>query len=82
MASPCLVRLRKNHNATMMDMAIAVTPISCRLITRVRMKYSWLSWAAPFNVLVEFFDLPMMRKCLYGIKRRAEALTTASWPKN
>lgn len=56
--------------------------LSCRLITRVRMKYSWLSWAAPFNVLVEFFDLPMMRKCLYGIKRRAEALTTASWPKN
>lgn len=55
--------------------------LSCRLITRVRMKYRWLPWTAPFNMLVEFFDLPMMRKCLLGIKRRAEALTTASWPK-
>ncbi len=46
----------------------------CRLITRVRTKYRWLSAAAPFNLLVEFFDLPMMRKCMLGIKRRAEAL--------
>jgi len=47
---------------------------SYRLVTRVRMRYRWLSLAAPFNLLVEFFDLPMMRKCLLGIKKRAEAL--------
>ncbi len=54
---------------------------SCRLITRVRMRYRWLSLSSPFNLLVEFFDLPMMRKCMLGIKRRAEALTTVSWPR-
>jgi len=43
-----------------------------RLITRVRMKYHWNSPAALFNLLVEFGDLPMMRKCLLGIKERSE----------
>lgn len=51
-------------------------PDRCRLLTRVRMKYRWLSFSAPFNLLVEFFDLPMMRKCMLGIKRRAESLSS------
>jgi len=46
----------------------------CRLITRVRMKYRWKSISALFNLLIEFFDFPMMRKCMLGIKARAEAL--------
>ena len=45
-----------------------------RLLTRVRLHYRW---TAPltilFNLLVEFADIVMMRKCLLGIKRRAEA---------
>lgn len=45
-----------------------------RLITRIRMKYRWLTPAAFFNLLVEFGDLIMMRKCLLGIKERAEAM--------
>ncbi len=45
-----------------------------RLVTRVRMKYLWNSPAALFNLLVEFGDLPMMRKCMLGIKERAEKL--------
>lgn len=49
-----------------------------RLVTRVRMKYHWNSPAALFNLLVEFGDLPMMRKCLLGIKERAEAMARAS----
>ena len=44
-----------------------------RLITRVRMCYRWTSPLALFNPLVEFADIAMMRKCLLGIKRRAEA---------
>lgn len=44
-----------------------------RLITRVRMRYRWTSLLALFNLLVEFFDIVMMRKCLLGIKQRAEA---------
>ncbi|MFZ5821438.1 MAG: hypothetical protein ACOYYJ_16195 [Chloroflexota bacterium] len=43
-------------------------------MTRVRMKCLWNSPAALFNLLVEFGDLPMTRKCLLGIKERAEAL--------
>ena len=47
---------------------------STRLITRVRMKYQWLRPAIAFDLLVEFGDLVMMRKCMLGIKERAEAL--------
>jgi hypothetical protein len=50
---------------------------SCtRLVTRVRMKYHWNSPIALFNLLVEFGDLPMMRKCLLGIKERAEKMSS------
>jgi len=47
---------------------------SCRLITRVRTKYHWLSAAFLFNLLIEFGDLIMMRKCMLGIKQRAEKM--------
>jgi len=45
-----------------------------RLITRVRVKYDWFSSAILFNLLIEFFDILMMRKCMLGIKRRAERM--------
>jgi len=45
-----------------------------RLITRVRVKYRLFSPAIFFNLLVEFGDIVMMRKCMLGIKRRAEAM--------
>ena len=43
-----------------------------RLITRVRVKYRFFSSAVLFNLLIEFFDILMMRKSMLGIKRRAE----------
>jgi hypothetical protein len=43
-----------------------------RLITRVRMRYHWLSPMIVFALLLEFTDIVMMRKCLLGIKQRAE----------
>jgi hypothetical protein len=43
-----------------------------RLITRVRMHYLWTSPMILFNPLVEFTDIVMMRKCMLGIKQRAE----------
>ena len=46
-----------------------------RLVTRVRVKYRWFSPAILFNLLIEFFDILMMRKCMLGIKRRAEAMS-------
>jgi hypothetical protein len=45
-----------------------------RLITRVRMRYRWTRPSILFSLLVEFADLVMMRKCLLGIKQRAENL--------
>ena len=45
-----------------------------RLITRVRVKYHWLSPTIIFSMLVEFTDIVMMRKCMLGIQRRAERL--------
>ena len=45
-----------------------------RLVTRIRVKYRLLSPAILFNLLVEFGDLVMVRQCLLGIKRRAEAM--------
>jgi hypothetical protein len=48
---------------------------STRLITRVRVCYSWLSVMFWFNLLIEFADIVMMRKCMLGIRRRAERLS-------
>ena len=45
-----------------------------RLITRVRLKYKWLSPIIIFSVLLDIGDIVMMRKCMLGIKRRAEGL--------
>lgn len=48
---------------------------SSRLVTRVRLQYRWFSPAIFFHLLIEFFDILMMRKCMLGIKRRAEAMS-------
>jgi hypothetical protein len=46
-----------------------------RLVTRVRAKYTWLFPALLFNLIVEFCDIWMMRKCMLGIKERAESIS-------
>jgi hypothetical protein len=44
-----------------------------RLVSRVRAPFSWRQpMSAVWLLLVEVADFPMMRKCLLGIKRRAE----------
>jgi len=43
-----------------------------RLITRVRVQYRLFSPATLFNMLIEFFEILMMRKSMLGIKRWAE----------
>jgi len=43
-----------------------------RLVSRVRLKYRWLSPSILFSLLVEFFDIAMMRRAMLGIKQRAE----------
>jgi hypothetical protein len=49
-----------------------------RLVTRVRAPFSWRQpVSAVWILLDEVADFPMMRKCLLGIKRRAETLAAA-----
>ncbi|MBI4319910.1 MAG: hypothetical protein HY675_15585 [Chloroflexi bacterium] len=51
---------------------------STRLIARVRMQYNWASLGMLFNIPVDVGDIVMMRKCLLGIKERAEAVAQQS----
>lgn len=53
----------------------AIDAQQTRLITRVRLRYNWTSPTLLFSLLVEFTDIIMMRKCMLGIKERAERLT-------
>ena len=51
-----------------------------RLVTRVRAPFSWRQpVSAVWILLDEVADFPMMRKCLLGIKRRAEAQARADF---
>jgi hypothetical protein len=43
-----------------------------RLITRVRMRYPWRSPLILADLVLDVGDIVMMRKCLLGIKQRAE----------
>lgn len=45
---------------------------STRLVTRVKVKYNWLHPTILFNMFFDVGDILMMRKCLIGIRERAE----------
>jgi hypothetical protein len=45
-----------------------------RLVTRIRMRYDWKSPKILFLLAVDAGDIIMMRKCLQGIKERAESV--------
>jgi len=47
---------------------------STRMITRVRIRYDWISPTIVPLLALDVGDIIMMRKCMLGIKRRAEAL--------
>ena len=44
-----------------------------RLVSRVRIRYDWTRPSIIFHLLLDVGDIVMMRKCMLGIKRRAEA---------
>jgi hypothetical protein len=52
---------------------------STRLITRLRGRYPWTSPWIVMLLLVDIFDIVMMRKCMLGIKQRAEKLHQARY---
>jgi hypothetical protein len=45
-----------------------------RLLTRIRIRYRWNRPAILFHLMVDVGDIVMMRRCLLGIKERAERL--------
>lgn len=45
-----------------------------RLVSRIRLRYRWLSPAILFSLLLDAGDIIMMRKCMLGIKERAQKL--------
>jgi len=45
-----------------------------RLITRIRFRHPWSSRAIVGALLADVGDIVMMRKCMLGIRARAEAL--------
>ena len=45
-----------------------------RLVTRVRVKYDWTRPTVLFNLIFDLGDVVMMRKCLIGIRERAERM--------
>lgn len=49
-----------------------------RLVTRIRIRYHWLSPRIFSDLLVEFVNIFMLRASLFGIKRRAEKLARAA----
>jgi len=51
-----------------------VSKTRTRLITRVRLKYRWTHPSILFYLCLDVGDIIMMRKCMLGIKERAESL--------
>lgn len=66
-----------NGRTTWVWKIIPLGPDHSRLLTRVRTRYQWFKPAFIFDLLIEFADFPMMRKCMLGIKKRAEKLASA-----
>jgi hypothetical protein len=48
---------------------------STRLITRIRMRYRWLSPSIAFSLLIEVADIWMIRRMLLNLRERAESLS-------
>ena len=52
-----------------------------RLITRMRGVYHWTNpILLPQEIAVDLFDIIFMRKCILGIKARAEAMACGQVP--
>jgi hypothetical protein len=51
-----------------------VSESQTRLISRVRLKYRWTHPSILFYLCLDVGDIVMMRKCMLGIKERAEQL--------
>lgn len=53
---------------------LACTNGKTRLLTRLRTKYQWRTVWILYYLVADAFDIIMIRRCLQGIKRRAEQM--------
>lgn len=65
----------KIGNATWLWYLIADGKNNTRLLTRLKTKYVWKGFWIIYYLLYDMGDIIMMRKCMKGIKRRAELET-------
>ena len=63
----------KKGNSTWLWQLSPLDSTNTRLITRLRVKYDWTPPWVFYYLVQDVGDIVMMRKCLLGIKRRAEA---------
>jgi hypothetical protein len=66
----------KQGNATWLWQLRPIDGQGTRLLTRLRTRYKWRSPWILYYLIYDVGDIVMMRKCLLGIKRRAEAATS------
>ena len=64
----------KKANSTWLWRLEPIDQHQTRLITRLRVRYAWTSIWLLYYLLQDVGDIVMMRKCMQGIKRRAERL--------
>jgi hypothetical protein len=64
----------KEGNATWLWYLKKISDTETRLITRLRTKYKFFSIWLIYYILYDFGDIIMMKKCMEGIKNRAENL--------
>jgi hypothetical protein len=62
----------KIGNATWLWYLIDVSDGNTRLLTRLKTKYIWKGFWIIYYLLYDMGDIIMMRKCMKGIKKRAE----------
>jgi hypothetical protein len=62
----------KKGNATWLWYLYINDHSETRLITRLRTKYTWKSIWILYYLIYDFGDIVMMKKCMKGIKKRAE----------
>jgi hypothetical protein len=62
----------KAGKATWLWYVYPVNETSSRLVTRLRTKYNWKGIWIIYYILYDMGDIIMMRKCMKGLKRRAE----------
>lgn len=66
---------QKGHSTWLWQLA-PLDDQSTRLITRLRVQYDWTPPWVFYYLLQDVGDIVMLRKCLLGIKRRAETATS------